>query len=127
MRRPKKLSRRKNGSSNNGAQNSSNASIAANRLGPGMETLDLSLTLGDCYALSGGANGALKMGKQSVEPWIITWQVGVGASVDKGMVLAKVVRSGGAGENGSKGQVAARREHVVTGMCSERMLHSTVQ
>lgn len=118
MRRPKKLYRPSN-SVNNAQNNSrhhqhhngnSNASIAANRLGPGMETLDLSLTLENSSALGQEAS---QMGRVSTEPWIITWQVGVGASVDKGLVLAKVVRGRSGGEHGTEARTS--REHVITG------------
>lgn len=118
MRRPKKLYRPSSSGSNAQSNNrhhqqhngNSNASIAANRLGPGMETLDLSLTLENSSALGQEAS---QMGRVSTEPWVIKWEVGVGASVDKGLVLARVVRGGSGGEHGTEARTT--REHVITG------------
>lgn len=114
MRRPKKLSRQTQPKdSGNVARNGSgsNASIAANRLGPGMETLDLRLTLGE------GGGGSQE--REAAKPWIITWQVGLGASVDKGWILAKMVQRAAASS-----VVGTMKEHVITGehVCTTGMV-----
>lgn len=100
MRRPKKLYRP------TGA-----ASSSADRLGPGMETVALKFvpnegsTCSDSGAKSvdalstekpatAGVSGVphATVAKLASTPWFITWEVGVGASVDRGLRLAKVQR-----------------------------------
>lgn len=97
LRRPKKMSRPPNCTSNG-----SSASTVASRLGPGMETINLTFTpthAQDSQKDMSGVDGAAEL----ESPWFIHWQVGVGASVDRGLRLAKVVRVGVSNPGGRAG------------------------
>lgn len=108
-RRPKKMVR------------PTGASSSANRLGPGMETVELRFNPfqeGKESVADGAQQGASStLESTASSPWIITWEVGVGASVDRGLRLARLRRAdatkggGGAGA----GAAAAATEQFLVG------------
>lgn len=95
MRRTKKLAR------------PTGASSSASRLGPGMETVELRFS-----PVTGWDDARPAAGCEAIAPWIISWEVGLGASVDRGLRLARVRRAG-SGMDGAAGAVAV--EHYVFG------------
>lgn len=96
MRRPKKLNRQN-------SSNSNSSPSSAIRLGPGMETVDLIFTPSQEH---NGTGDVTERAEES--PWVISWEVGVGASVDKGLRLAKVTRK-------QTGSGVSRIEQVILG------------
>lgn len=97
MRRPKKMAR------------PTGVSSSASRLGPGMETVELRF-LPEGGWLEGDA-GHGKGVKAPVTPWVISWEVGAGASVDRGLRLARLKCTGtGAGKG-----VGATAEQSIIG------------
>lgn len=110
IRRPKKMVR------------PTGASSSANRLGPGMETVELRFNppqIGKESAteLSRSQRGASTVestdSKPASAPWIITWEVGVGASVDRGLRLARLRRADVKKDGGGGGAAAATEQFLV--------------
>lgn len=96
MRRPKKLARPTGASS-------------ASRLGPGMETMELT------FLPDGGweaAVAAAALTAATLPPrWVISWAVGPGATVDRGLKLAKL-HCVGVDKDGGPGDT---KEHFIVG------------
>lgn len=102
MRRPKKLARPTGASS-------------ASRLGPGMETMELTfLPDGGWEAAISAAAAARRRGATALPPrWVISWSVGPGATVDRGLKLAKL-HCVGVDKDGGPGDT---KEHFIVGEC----------
>ncbi|CAN0068154.1 unnamed protein product [Ectocarpus sp. 6 AP-2014] len=107
MRRPKKLTR-------------PTGSSSASRLGPGMKTMDLRFSPAEGWGLAGVSSGSRGTTGPAAPPprWVISWEVGPGATVDRGLKLAKlhcvgVDKDGGPGD--TKEQfIVAPREGILT-------------
>lgn len=98
MRRPKKLSR------------PCDNLKAVSRLGPGIETIDLQFipTMGwDVLPETVSHVG----GSTRKSPWLISWEVGLGASVERGLKLARIRRK--RMSEGEGGELDT--EHIVLG------------
>lgn len=101
MRRPRKLARPKDASK----------SVNSLKLAPGMETLELTfdpIQAGRKSATNGSSSRSGHGAKEARAPWIIRWETNVGASVDKGSRLARVMRGDAKGSGGSL-------EHIIQG------------
>ena len=87
MRRPKKMAR------------PTGASSSASRLGPGMETVELRFLPEGGWerGLRGDAGHDIK----APTPWVISWEVGAGASVDRGLRLARLKCAGTGADKGA--------------------------
>ncbi|CAM9740263.1 unnamed protein product, partial [Ectocarpus sp. 13 AM-2016] len=106
MRRPKKLTR-------------PTGSSSASRLGPGMKTMDLRFLPEAGWDLAGGSSGSRGTGAGAPPPrWVISWEVGPGASVDRGLKLAKLhcvgVDNGGDPGDTKEQCIVAPREGILT-------------
>lgn len=97
MRRPKKLARPTGASS-------------ASRLGPGMETMELTFVPDGGWAAAVAA-AAARTATALPPRWVISWEVGPGATVDRGLKLAKL-HCVGVDENGGPGDT---KEHFIVG------------
>lgn len=97
MRRPKKMAR------------PTGASSSASRLGPGMETVELRFLPEGGWerGLQGDAGRDVK----APTPWVISWEVGAGASVDRGLRLARLKCIGTGADKG----VGAAAEQFIIG------------
>ena len=98
MRRPKKMSR------------SRGTLPAISRLGPGIETVDVRFTPTMGWE-SGDVLSRTTCGETRSSPWLISWEVGVGTSVDRGLRLARLRRTVAQGEARGDGEM----EHFVLG------------
>lgn len=87
VRRPKKLAR-------NGPARTADSL----RVGPGMETLELTFTpthVGRQTKSNRDTDKSVQEGENALLSWNIRWEVDVGAAIDEGSRLARVFRGGG--------------------------------
>lgn len=91
---------------------------SATRLGPGMETIELTFLPDGGWEAAVASAAAARTAAALPPRWVISWSVGPGATVDRGLKLAKL-HCVGVDKNGGPGDT---KEHFIVGEHSSRNL-----